>query len=378
MCRRRIIRQLLAALALGASTQAASADTLPLQVSGYYKNLLVDSRTQPITLDLNRLRLAVKGSLSDNLSLDLQHDNELLLGNYLRTAQFAAQREGSSSQLWNLESNWRETPNTYGRQKLYRASVNLSAGDIDVRFGRQRIAWGTGRFWSPLDLLNPINPLTIEREERLGTDALLVERKFGPLSRASFVWAPGRRGAADSRAFRWHGNAAGTDYSVLLGDIARTRVGGIDLAGQLGQAGWRAEVARFDRPAGRTYSRALFGMDYAFANSLTLTGELYFNGAGSSDSKRYDLAGLAAGRIQSLGRRYAAGHASYEITPLLKAEIDFAMNVDDRSRYVGAALTCSPITDLKLRAGVQRFGGAPGTEFRRVPSTVYFQVQRFF
>lgn len=363
------------------SAGAAPAEESALQFSGYYKNLLIESRTltqQPFNLDLNRLRLALKGHVTNTVSVDLQYDNEVLVGSYLRTLQFQQQKDLPPPQFWNLDANWRETPDFYGRQRLYRGSLNVSAGDTDLRIGRQRIAWGTGRFWSPLDLLNPVDPVTIEREERLGTDALLIERKFGPLSRASFVYAPGRSSASDARAVRWHGNARGVDYSLLLADVAATRITGTDLAGALGQAGWRAELARFSPRTGAAYTRALAGIDYAFANSLTVTAEAYYNGAGATNTASCDFASLGAGRIQPLGRRYAAAHAGYDITPLVKSELDVVVNLADRSRYIGVSVAYSATANVELRAGIQRFSGGAGTEFQRVPNTVYLQLQHFF
>ena len=55
-------------------------------------------------------------------------------------------------------------------------------------FGRVVLAIGD----VPLDLLNPFSPLALEREERLGVDAVLVEHKFGPVSRLAAVYAPSR------------------------------------------------------------------------------------------------------------------------------------------------------------------------------------------
>jgi hypothetical protein len=36
------------------------------------------------------------------------------------------------------------------------------------------------------------------------------------------------------------------------------------------------------------YNRMLLGMDYAFGNTLTVTAELFFNGAGARDPSSYD------------------------------------------------------------------------------------------
>ncbi|HEX6298117.1 MAG TPA: hypothetical protein VFZ74_16220, partial [Burkholderiales bacterium] len=213
-------RRIAALCVLALLSTAAGAEGLKL--SGYYKNLLVSSETvspagQRYTLDLNRLRLELKGELAESIALDLQYDNEVLLGNYRRTGQFAIERDRRPDQYWDLDGNYAETGSWYGRHRLYRASVTLSSGDTDLRLGRQRIAWGTGRFWSPLDLLNPINPIALEREERLGVDAVLAEHKLGPLSRLSAVYAPRHESGESSAALSWRGNVEGIDYSLIGG-----------------------------------------------------------------------------------------------------------------------------------------------------------------
>jgi hypothetical protein len=354
-----------------------------LKFSGYYKNLLVSSQTvapagQRYTLDLNRLRLELKGKFSESVALELQYDNEVLLGNYLRTEQFAAQKDQRADQLWNLDRDYGEGGSWYGRHRLYRGHVTLSSGDTDLRLGRQRIAWGTGRFWSPVDLLNPINPIALEREERLGLDAVLAEHKLGPLSRISAVYAPRQDSGESSAALNWHSNAAGIDYSLIAGRFRSERVIGGDVATQLRGAGLRAELTHNERDAGPAYHRAVLAMDYAFPNTLTLSGELYYNGAGAADRAAYDFASLFAGRVQNVGRRYFGGYAGYEITPLVKTVNYLVVNLADRSRFFSPAVIFSLQANLDLSLGVQFFGGSPGSEYARLPDLYYAQVQWFF
>ncbi|GEM_PF-6565895 len=136
---------------------------------------------------------------------------------------------------------------------------------------------------------------------------------------------------------------------------------GFDLAGQVGQAGVRAELTR-ERPDGvPAYTRALLAAGYAFANTLTVTAELFFNGAGARDPSAYDFRTLMSGESTALGRRYAGVHAGYELTPLWKWDNDLVVNLADHSRYLASSLTCSVRTNLDLRLGVQRFSGASGT-----------------
>jgi hypothetical protein len=354
-----------------------------LKLSGYYKNLLVSSETvspagQRYTLDLNRLRLELKGELAERIALDLQYDNEVLLGNYRRTGQFAIEKDRRPDQYWDLDGNYAEAGSWYGRQRLYRASVTLSSGDTDLRLGRQRIAWGTGRFWSPLDLLNPINPIALEREERLGIDAVLAEHKLGPLSRISAVYAPRHESGESSAALSWHGNVEGIDYSLIGGRFRRERVAGADVATQWGGIGLRAELTHNRRETGPDYQRAVLAADYAFPNTLTLSGELYYNGAGAADRAAYDFASLFAGRIQNVGRRYFGGYLGYELTPLVKWTNYLVVNLADRSRFFSPGLSLSLQENLDLTLGVQLFSGSAGSEYSRLEDVYYAQLQWFF
>lgn len=355
----------------------SSAHAQGLKLSGYYKNLLIGSETvsppgEDYTLDINRLRLELKGPLSQGVALDLQYDNEVLLGGYLHTAQFAAQKDARPDQYWDLESNYAEGGSYYAQHRLYRASLTFTRGDTDVRLGRQRIAWGTGRFWSPLDLFNPINPIAVERDERLGVDAVLAEHKLGPLSRVSGAYA--RYGGDEwSSALNWHSNVRALDYSFIAGRSRGENLVGADLNGQIGGAGVRAELVQYE-----DYARAVLALDYAFQNTLTLSGELYYNGAGTDDTAAYDFTGLFARRIQNVGRRYFGGYAAYELTPLVKWLNYLVVNLGDRSRFFSPVLVCSLQPNLDLSIGAQFFGGASGSEYARLQDLYYAQLQRFF
>ena len=371
-----------AGLALVCAIAPASAQDDPgLRVSGYYKNLLVRSETwagERYAVDLNRLRLELKGQLAPGVRVDVQYDNEALLGNYLRTTQFQQQKDQPPPQYWSAQANYVDRPGLYGVHRLYRAQLQLAFGDTDLRIGRQRIAWGTGRFWSPIDLLNPVSPVALEREERLGVDALLVEHKFGPLSRLAAVYAPSRLPGQDSRALQWHGNARGLDFSVTAGRFRGDEMVGLDLAGQVGAAGVRAELSRARPRFGSTFIRSLVGIDYAFANTLTLSTELYRDGSGAASTAAYDFLSLTSGSRQTLARRYLGLRAGYEITPLLKLNTDLVLNLDDRSRFIAPSLSYSIRTNLDATFGLRRFSGAAGSEFARVPNAATASMQWFF
>ncbi|MEW5919070.1 MAG: hypothetical protein AB1762_21885, partial [Gemmatimonadota bacterium] len=338
--------------------------TAEWRLSGYALNLFTRSETlfperERFVLDLSRLRLRIDGRLAEYVAVDVQYDNELLLGSYLNTQLFAVVNTRGADATFDLERTYAEGQSVLVRHRLYRGTVAISSGGVDVILGRQRIAWGTGRFWSPLDILNPFDATRVERDERSGVDAALLERRLGALGKVNVVYAPNTRRSRAAAAGYLHGNARGTDYSIIVGSFRGDRVVGVDFATRAGGLGVRGEATgtRAESGGSRRFLRALLGADYGFRNTLTLTVELYYNGQGASAKSDYDLAALLDGRVQSLASRYAAAAASYEVTPLLKLLAYGVVNIDDLSIVVWPGFEYSVSSNLTLGGGIQHFTG---------------------
>lgn len=376
------IGALQAAIGQTAGAQAADAGA-PWKFSGSYLNLYSRSRTvvspaQGFGLDLNRLRFKVEGEPIKGISLELQDDQEVLAGSYLSTPQYVLTKNRPSITSVDLDHEYVANDNLVARHRLYRATMVWAIASTDVKIGRQRVALGTGQFWSPLDLLNPIDPTRLERDYRPGVDAVLVERKLGALARVEGVYAPATASVKSVGAGYVHGNVRGTDYSLLAGTFRGDDALGVDFSTTRSGLGIRGE-ATLTRPAlGSRYGRALLGADYGFANTLTLTAELYYNGQGASDPARYDVAALFAGRVLNLGRRYGAIAASYEITPLVKIGGYGVLNADDRSGVLWPRLEYSAAANFDIAAGLQRFVGRPTSEYGRLSNLLHTEARWFF
>lgn len=350
---------------------------------GYYKNLLVRAQTvfpfaEDYTLDLNRLRLELRDRPADWLGYEIQYDNEALLGSYLDTAQFRQLKTSPPATYWDLEDDYADRGSLYARHRLYRGFVDVATPAADVRLGRQRIAWGSGRLWNPTDLLNPLNPTQLEREERSGVDAMLIAANLGPLSRLSVVYAPPVEPARASTALHFRSNFSGTDVAFLAGEFHGDRVAGLDLIGRFGDAGVYAEMARTRPERGDSYARAVAGAEYAFANTLTVGAELYYNGRGATERARYDFTRLFAGDIQNVARHYAGAWLKYEFTPLLRTENYLIINRDDDSRFFAPSLVYSLTASWDWALGVQFFSGVPDSEYGRFHDVYYTSLQWFF
>lgn len=352
------------------------------KVSGYVLSLYTRSETvvpprQDFALDLNRLRLKIEAGATERLGVEVQYDNELLLGSYVKTAQYALTKDRAAS-TFDLQRNYVIRDRFVARHGLYRAIMTWSGATTDVKIGRQRIALGTGYFWSPMDLLNPIDPARLEREYRTGADAVLVEQKLGAVSRGAVMFSPSNGRSRSVAAGYVHGNLRGADFSALIGTFRGDDVVGADFSTQRGGLGIRGEATLTREPDGARFARGLLGADYGFANSTTLTVEAYYNGRGMSDPAKYDFASVLAGRAVNVARFYGAVAVSFQVTPLVKAGGYGVVNADDWSTVLWPRIEWSATSDLDIAAGVQRFGGRRETEYGRFRNLLHGEVRWFF
>ena len=380
-----------AALVAAACIGAAQAAGGGLRVSGYAKSLAVashaaDEAGRPTRLLLNRLRLKLDLAPAPHWDLHLENDTEFRWGNAAGAAQWRADDAQPSRRTWHWRSSLSDGARTQLRNDVFRAVARLSLRDTDLRLGRQRIALGTGRLWSTLDLLNPLNPLQVERDEYVGVDALRIDQRLGDLSALTAVYAPMPGGGRPRWVLRGRTHAAGADLGVTLARYWNDRLAGLDVATQWQGIGLRGELTAVragsglaaGSAAGRRHVSALLGADYAFANTLTLSVEAYLSTQDEAQRRRQFATDPLRGQVQPLGTRYAGVVASWEFTPLLKATLVGLVQLRDHSRFGAASLAWSLDEDLVLQAGVQTFGGPRDGEFGRARTLGWLQLQWFF
>ncbi|MFN8583050.1 MAG: hypothetical protein U0163_19005 [Gemmatimonadaceae bacterium] len=352
------------------------------KVSGYLLSLYTQSTTivpprKAFALDLNRFRLKIEGKPTAKLAVDVQYDNEVLLGSYLKTTQYSLTKHRAET-TFDLQRDYATRSELVARHGLYRATVTWSGASTDVKVGRQRIPLGTGFFWSPMDLLNPIDPTRLERDFRTGADAVLVEEELGAVGRFSMMFTPASERSRSSAAGYLHGNVLGTDYSVLAGRARGDDVLGADFSTARGGLGIRGEATLTRVSDGTQFGRGLLGADYGFTSSLNVTGEAYYNGRGTGDPARYDFASVLTGRALNVARFYGAVAVTYELTPLVKLAAYGVVNLDDWSSVLWPKLEWSVGTNLDIVAGAQRFRGRSDSEYGRIRNLAHVEVRWFF
>jgi len=386
MCKiQRVLGGIVVILMLPIGVRADSGSGSNIQVSGYYKNFLASSRTlasfppqENYWVDFNRLRLEFKGNISATTRFDVQYDNEAYFGDYLATNQFVAQKGLASDNYFQLYQAYADNNSVYARHGLYRAYIDSSLGQVDMRAGRQRIAWGSGLFWSPVDIINPFDPTQIEREERRGVDAILADWNYAELSRLSLVYAAHREPIRATTAMRWRSNWSGFDLGVTGGHFRNDDMVGVDFAGQWHSIGLRGEWTQTWSPVDGSFQRAVISSDYTASNSLSTFVELYYNGQGRTDPASYQFPRLFNGEIQNLARRYLGMMVGYDFTPIMKWKNYYIHNFDDGSQFLYSRLAYSSSENSEWTAGAQIFSGSAGSEYGSLNNIALIQYQRFF
>ena len=236
--------------------------------------------------------------------------------------------------------------------RLDRLSFGYAGEKAVLRVGRQAISWGNGLFFSPLDIVNPFDPTTIDTEYKAGDDMLYGQylRDNGHDLQAAVVVrrdpVTGDVAAEQATAaIKYHGIAGNAEYDLLLAESFDDFVLGVGGNRSIGGAVWRADLV-LSHNGSDTTAQLVSNLSHSWVwGGKNMSGviEYYFNGFGQGDG-RYDPASLAEnpellrrlarGEMFTLGRHYLAGGVSIELSPLSMLTPNLFVNLEDWSAFL--------------------------------------------
>ncbi len=360
---------------------ACAAAFYGVNLSGYYKNLFTASESlsgRSFTGDLNRLRLDFDASPFPGIDLKVIYDNEAVLGSVLDTPEFRAAGAAGSVTYFDLDRTSVDRDYLYWRQSLYRAYISCSRGMVTLTVGRQRVALGTGRLWNPEDLLNPVSPLAVERDERRGVDAVAMDISLGAVTGLKLVYGPGRGWNREILFARMKGNLRGYDLSVLFGSFRGNSVLGLDFSGYIGESGFRGESTYTFSQSGPDFLRLVLSFDHTFQSSLYVLAEYLYNGGNRPtglspvELSRFDA------QIATRNRNFFGFLAGYDLTPLIRLDILTVLDMDDGSLFLGPTVSYNIMENIDLSAGVQLFAGKNNSEYGDLPDLYTAELKWYF
>jgi hypothetical protein len=271
-----------------------------------------------------------------------------------------------------------------GMALIDRLYVRFDIAGVDILAGRQRIAWGVGRVWSPTDLFNPLNPAVLGKFEKDGADAVLARVTFGAFSDVSFVLNGGRNPSRLNAGFRVRELVSEAALSAVGAFFDDRLVAGGDITIDVFDAGVRLEgIVSYGKrgiSSAETYSNIVVGIDNQFTSRLYGMVEYFYNGRGETDRSRYLslLLLLQDGELLGLGRHLLALQASYLVHPLATVSLTAVRNLDDESMMLSPQVLWSATDNISVSLGGQYFTGGRFSEYWWYPRTIFGRADLFF
>jgi hypothetical protein len=365
---------------------------------------------------LTRWRTRADLRLNSHWSAAIAYDLELLAG-HLDTFESALGDGFRPDSLFRAEGVIAGNDRVELRHELYRGYLLYEAEHVEATLGRQRIPWGVGRLWNPIDRFNAVGPLAVEGDQSAGVDALDARWLFSGFTYLELVVAPLREPRDGSYALRLHGVWRDVDYSVMGGIFEEAPTVGVDLASNLGDAAVRLEavfaspvreVWKLGTPspeAPSDYWQLVLSIDYLFdvGNGVyTLVEHLYNGNALGFGS------GLAGGllpffgqttdcppplptcvtlasdalfggsRVVTRAEHLTGAQTGYDLTPEMRGELLVLFDWTGTSASFIPSVRYTPLDWLELSLGAQLFVGPAQSEFGNADSLVFLIAEAFF
>jgi len=289
-----------------------------------------------------------------------------------------------------------------------RLVMESTIGSTDMTIGRQPITFGQGRFFTPLDLVNPFHAATIDSEYKPGVDALRVDAYPTMSTQLTAVAAYAGDWDPEQMVFALYGQGTVgvSDIGVFAGGIRSDAVAGLSVVSSIGPVGVYGDAAVTmpgvmlddDSVDEETFYRLVVGADHRPTATTTMGVELYHQSLGADSPESYfefaSTERFMRGEIWTMGRTYAGLSVIQEITPLTMLSLAALANLEDGSALLlpSLALSVAENADAVL-GGYLGLGERPEevdlllfaegnygvqSEFGLYPHVVFVQMRAYF
>ncbi len=297
--------------------------------------------------------------------------------------------------------------NLVAEGRMDRLLLKAGLPGVDLTLGRQPVSFGAGLFFTPMDLVNPFTPATIDTEYKPGVDAFRADAYLG-MARLTAAVAYVEPDATllehldtdeplgDALAAALYGQATlgVTDLSLFLGQIHGDSVLGLGAAGSIGPVGLHGEgTVTLPADDGEDpFVRAVLGAMVVPVEDLSLTGEVYLQTLGADDPADYlsQLGGerYLRGEVWAAGRYYGALSVGYQLTPLIGSSVAVIANLTDPSMLLSPGLSWSVSDNADVLAGayvglgerpeLEGFTFTTNSELGLYPAAGFLQMRSYF
>lgn len=316
-------------------------------------------------------RLNFKAYAGSKITLALELRNRFVTGDMISLdpayVSGLSADAGWADLSWNISRGSSYVINTM----IDRAYIDFTAGQMQVRAGRQRINWSQALIWNPNDLFNTYSFFDFDYVERPGSDALRLVYSTGPsssLEAAVKVDGGNRVTAAALGRF----SLLNTDLQFLAGITDdRYFTAGTGWSGAIGSVSARGEATLFTPVDGTEGENSNFiatlGIDKAFSDKFTALAQVMYSNHPVSLTGFTDLysGGLTARQL-AFSEFSAAAQLTWSPVPLLSLSASAIWFPDLDGFYAGPSADISLAENVDFSVLWQHFSSTFGEEETRI------------
>ena len=392
-------------------------------LKGHFRNLFTwikvneyseSGEEKSLAANLSRIRFSPEFTYSDILLVHADLDNETVFGSYLGSREFDGfWRDGYSNynDMLHLTRDIHYDDDILYRAKVHRAYMKLSVKSLTVTAGRQLVRFGSGRLWNPLDIMNPLSPLSLEgAEDQKGTDALRTEFFFNEYTVLSLVLSQNREYDRGEMSEWSSGNTSAvgrfktsilpleTEIAVIGGRLIRKNLGGADISTIIMGGTLRGSWIYLAPDDYRSYTQGSAGYEYNFRCGLYVLMEYFYNRNGINYNEELRSAYMfsqaygidettyyiLSNQFLTWNRHYGGLALGYDLHPLVRAELFTIWDVQGRGVFLNPSLKINPLQDVDIVLSVMQghvFDGARHAsdfEYLRDYPLVYASLTWYF
>jgi len=260
---------------------------------------------------------------------------------------------------------------------IYRAWLAYETKKFKAVVGRQRIAYGSAMFYSPLDIFNPISPLSLEPEERVGVDGASMEVELGPSSYTSLAYGIGNSWDETRLAAYYKTTVKSFDLHFLAARIFEEYILGAAFSGYVKEGSLYGELSYTIPDHGLNYVRGTIGYEYNLKNGILLIAEYYHNDGviSLSDLNSAELMFSTQRGLATIDHNFLCLSAGFDLNPLLRFNSAIIYDMDAGAFYIGPSFSYSAPHSITVAAGTQLFGGNQRGDFGMLPPFLWGRVR---
>jgi hypothetical protein len=274
-----------------------------------------------------------------------------------------------------------------------RASLRWDVKRLRMTLGRQPISFGKGRLFTPLDLVSPFSPNTLDTSYKPGVDALRFDLFRGVSGRVTVAAAYLDDWTLEGSALVANAKGSVGDWELegFAGSLyGESVLGGSAFynAGKLGYFGDINITLAEDDP----FVRAVMGTQFKPTAKSMISTEVYYQSLGSDEPKdyrrQYSNPRYARGELWLAGKLYAGIGGQYELTPLLHLGGALIANPLDRSFLLMPSLAWNAAENASASVGfmlglgerpeITGFLPTLKSEFGTLPNIAFVSGRFFF